>query len=156
MDSTAEDILHLTRQIGLRHVQLHGSEDVELAAKLNPLVVVKAIRVDRATLRGDLKTWTNASPNVRGIVLETADTAVPGGSGIENDWHTASEAIASGSFKKMAIVAAGGLRPDNVAAVIRKIHPWAVDVSSGVEEKRGEKSSVLIDAFVRAVASADQ
>ncbi len=51
------------------------------------------------------------------------------------------------------LIAAGGLTPENVAAVARDIQPWAVDVSSGVEETRGIKSKQRIDAFVAAVRS---
>jgi phosphoribosylanthranilate isomerase len=53
------------------------------------------------------------------------------------------------------MVAAGGLTPQNVASVVRDLRPWAVDVSSGVEHVRGQKSQELIQAFVSAVRQAD-
>jgi phosphoribosylanthranilate isomerase len=156
VDAAADQIIDVTRQLGLRHVQLNGSEPVSIAAALHELIVLKAIRVDRATLTHDLKMWTNSSPNVRGIVLETAHTNVAGGSGVENDWTAARGALDAGLFQQMPVIAAGGLRPENVAAVIRAIRPWAVDVSSGVEEIKNQKSPALIEAFISAVASADR
>ncbi len=53
------------------------------------------------------------------------------------------------------IVAAGGLTPENVGHVIRLLRPWAVDVSSGVEESLGIKSRRKIEAFLAAVRNAD-
>ena len=54
-------------------------------------------------------------------------------------------------------IAAGGLMPSNVGDIVRSLRPWAVDVSSGVEdETRGVKSHAKIDSFIRAVRAADQ
>ncbi|MBV8782041.1 MAG: phosphoribosylanthranilate isomerase [Phycisphaerae bacterium] len=155
VDSTAEEIDETSRRVGVRHVQLHGSESPEVAAKLPHLVFVKAIRLDRDTLSDQLAAWRNASDNVRGLVLETAGTGQAGGSGVSNDWELAKEAKEHGLFDAMPIIAAGGLTPENVGPVIRALRPWAVDVSSGVEETFGEKSTVRVDAFVKAVAKAD-
>ena len=153
VDSSAEHISQSARQIGLQHVQLNGSEPASHAAALPHLIIFKAIRLAAATIENQLSSWTNASPNVRGLVLETANTSVAGGSGVENDWDAARSAMERGLFQRLPVIAAGGLRPDNVAQVIRYLRPWAVDVSSGVEEIRGEKSPALIEAFVRAVAT---
>ncbi len=63
----------------------------------------------------------------------------------------------SGEFEGLpSIIAAGGLRPETVGVVVRRVRPWAVDVSSGVEETPGRKSVGMIQEFIRAVQDADR
>ncbi|MFW6039741.1 MAG: phosphoribosylanthranilate isomerase [Gemmatimonadota bacterium] len=79
----------------------------------------------------------------RPVVLEAAGR---GGRGVRPDWaHAATLA------RRRPVMLAGGLDPDNVAAAIRTVRPWGVDVSSGVESSRGVKSGARIAAFVAAV-----
>ena len=89
-------------------------------------------------------------------MLETGATAEAGGTGVPNDWNTVREAQAGGWFTGLPpIIAAGGLRPGTVGDVVLTVRPWAVDVSSGVEATKGQKSEELIAEFVHAVRDAD-
>ena len=162
VDAPAEHVNATARRLGLRHVQLHGHEgpaDVRAVAA----TVIKAVRVARERFQAELARWRPAGavpdlPNLAGLVLETAGTAEPGGTGVENDWEALTAARRAGWFEGVPrIIAAGGLRPGTVAAVVRSVRPWAVDVSTGVEidGQKGRKSEQKVRAFVQAVREAD-
>jgi phosphoribosylanthranilate isomerase len=145
--------------MNLRLVQLNGSETPDHVASLRQYAVLKAIRVDPETFGADLEMWRDAIKRLRltclqGLVLETAATA--GGSGVANNWDLVAEHRKRGDFIGLPpLIAAGGLTPETVGDVIRKIRPWAVDVSSGVEDSPGRKSAEKIEAFIRAVREAE-
>jgi phosphoribosylanthranilate isomerase len=151
VDATVEEMIATAREIGLSCVQLHGHENPQLAAALAPLAVLKAVHVDPATFESELAHWKKERPgNLRGIVLDTAGAG--GGSGVANDWKTVRAAQENGAFAELPpLIAAGGLTAENVADVIRLIHPWAVDVSSGVESVLREKSPAKMAGFISAV-----
>lgn len=74
-----------------------------------------------------------------------------GGTGERVDWELAAEIVRTA---KMPVMLAGGLTPDNVADAIRAVRPYAVDVSSGVEEKKGIKDAHKVRDFIQAARSA--
>jgi phosphoribosylanthranilate isomerase len=158
VDESVPTVTRMANELGLRHVQLNGDESPQFVANLAPLRVIKALRVDRATFGQTLATWRDAAAamdlrHLCGVVLEPAHTGQAGGTGVANDWSTVVDAIAAGAFGGLPpLIAAGGLNPDNVAAVVRLVKPYAVDVSSGVEDGvAGEKSARKIKAFIDAV-----
>lgn len=159
VDASTSEILDTAGQLGIRHVQLHGHESAQQVAELRGLCVLKAIRVDPGHFGQTLRHWREQIEslrlgNLKALVLETA-ASVPGGSGIPNDWRTIAEHQQTGGNGQMPpLIAAGGLSPQNVADVIRMLHPFAVDVSSGVEDRPGEKSKEKMVAFFEAVRSA--
>jgi phosphoribosylanthranilate isomerase len=162
VDQDAESIRQIAADLHLGHIQLHGHEEPTHVASLRPFAVLKAIKTSRDTLRAELDFWRESIQsldlrNLKAFVLETPTGAAdaPGGTGQENDWDAIVDAQLAGAFEGLPpIIAAGGLNPQNVAEVVRRIRPYAVDVSSGVEEVFGEKSVVKIGAFVEAVAGA--
>ena len=161
VDAAIDSVLRTVRELGLRYVQLNGTESAERVDDLKPLIVTKAIRVDREHFADELAVWREKSrslklTNLAGLVLETAGTSAPGGTGVANDWQTVRNARSAGDFEGLpAVIAAGGLTPESVGAVVRDLRPYAVDVSSGVEESKGRKSAARVEAFVRAVRDAD-
>ena len=161
VDAGADQIMEMAAAVGVGTVQLNGSETFDFVAKLS-LRVIKAIRVDSRTIPYELDLWRRSIAvlkidNLVGLVLEPSGTGQAGGSGVANDWKTVRRLIDKGSFNGLPpLIAAGGLTPENVADVIRSIHPSAVDVSSGVEESKGIKSADKIAAFIDAVRSADR
>ena len=156
VDSPADDIREFAGALGLRHLQLHGDEDVDCVRKLEGFATIKAVRVTADGFRKELGKWRAARlPQLRGLVLETAADR-PGGTGIGNDWATVRQARDAGAFEGLpSIIAACGLTPQNVGQVVRDIRPWAVDVSSGVESSYGIKSPQKIAEFIAAVRAAD-
>jgi phosphoribosylanthranilate isomerase len=85
---------------------------------------------------------------------------LPGGTGTTFDWTQLPQPLTDPMSRRLIL--SGGLTPQNVAAAVRQLHPWAVDVSSGVEvteadgkPRKGIKSATKIDAFIREVRNAD-
>ena len=161
VDQDPESIRQTASDLHLRHLQLHGHEEPSHVASLRQFAVLKAIKTSRDTLRAELDFWRESIASLdlrhlKALVLETpsASADAPGGTGQENDWATIEETQRAGAFEGLPpIIAAGGLTPETVASVIGRIHPYAVDVSSGVEEILGEKSPAKIKQFVDAVRS---
>src|SRR5437762_3177128 len=94
------------QQLHLRHVQLNGDETPEYVAQLWELDVIKAVRVDAARFADALDAWRRAVAatrltNLKGLVLETAGTKRPGGTGMPNDWATVREQQARGGFDRL-------------------------------------------------------
>ena len=162
VDQDVEEIRDVAGALHLRHVQLHGHESEDVVAALRDFTVLKAVRAARETLKVELDCWREniASmdlTHLRGFVLETPATGGPGGTGVENDWAAIADLQRAGVFDGLPpVIAAGGLRPENVADVVRRLRPYAVDVSSGVEATPGEKSAEKIGQFVAEVARAER
>ena len=82
----------------------------------------------------------------------SATGTVYGGTGNLSDWSLAREMADSGA----RVILAGGLAPENVAAAIGAVRPWAVDVISGVEARKGIKDHARVAAFITAARDASQ
>lgn len=147
VDAKADDVWEAVARLGLTAVQYHGDEAPQTCAAA-PVPVIKAMRVgpdfDPAVLDGFRGT-------VAAFLLDTYVAGEQGGTGEAFDWLSV-----AGSLPAWApVVLAGGLRPENVSTAIRTLHPFAVDVSSGVEVSPGVKDPALVEAFAEAVRAAD-
>lgn len=129
-------------------LQFHGDEDASDCRRYG-VPFLKAIRVGTAMTADDLLEYASKFKDARALLLDTLSTGVYGGSGECFDWRVIPDAI------RHRVVLSGGLRPDNVAAAIRVIRPWAVDVSSGVEVQKGVKDHAKISRFIEEVKNAD-
>lgn len=85
------------------------------------------------------------------VLLDAHDPERHGGTGRTIDWSQAAVIAA-----RRRVMLAGGLTPGNVAAAIQQVHPYGVDVSSGIEDAPGRKNPHAMNAFVAAVRKADQ
>ena len=152
VDAEPASVLQFTRELRLDVVQLHGRESVEVVQLLAPTVSVwKAVRVSSAAdVRNALELYGRF---VSALLLDGFDPAHAGGSGKSFAWNALAplRALWRGA---PALVVAGGLTPDNVAQAVALLSPEIVDVSSGVEEKVGQKSAERVAAFVAAARAA--
>jgi phosphoribosylanthranilate isomerase len=139
VDPSREEALAAAEASGVQLLQLHGDEPPALCAML-PLPVLKGLRVGGPEALEALDRY----PGVAGFLLDAASPGY-GGSGQVFDWSLAARAAA-----RATVVLAGGLTPANVAAAVRAVRPWAVDVASGVESAPGVKDHDLMSRFVRA------
>ncbi len=144
VDPTEERVGHTAMACNLSTIQLHGEESPEFCARL-ALPVIKAFRIlDAASLK------PLAAYRTAGWLLDSYVAGQPGGTGRHFNWDLALQAKQSGR----PIILAGGLTPENVAEAVRRVQPFAVDVSSGVESAPGRKDAALTRAFVVAVRDA--
>ncbi len=136
-----ERVVDIVSSSGLRGAQLHGRERPPQTqwVKARVPVVIKAFAA------GD-PGMARAAEHGADMVL--VDSASPG-TGKVFDWSLAEDVPAS-----LRLVLAGGLHPGNVAEAIALVHPFGVDVASGVESSPGHKDPRLVRAFVSAAKAA--
>ena len=143
VDRPASDVRRICRTTGIRLAQLHGDEPPAALRALEPLPVMKAIRVrDRGCVRS--AAWYGRAAL---LLFDAYDASAYGGSGHRFNW-----ALLKG-FRRPFLLA-GGLTPANVARAVRAVRPFGVDVASGVESRPGIKDHRKMRSFVRSAKSA--
>lgn len=126
---------------GIDLVQLHGEESFEFAKKIGISRVIKAFRA-----KDDLQIaqeWHSAYA----ILLDTYSEKAYGGTGKTFDWRLAEKFVKEG----FRVFLSGGLNPSNVMHAVKKVNPYAVDVSSGIEVSPGVKDHKKMIAFIKAL-----
>ena len=129
-------------------VQFHGTENPAYCERFNK-PYIKALGMGSLSQQ-DLVGQANAFNNARGLLLDSHIQGTAGGSGEVFDWSSVPQQL------KKPVILAGGLTVGNVAEAINRVHPWAVDVSSGVEADKGIKSAELMSAFMNEVDNASR
>jgi phosphoribosylanthranilate isomerase len=132
--------------------QLHGDEPPATVQQLYP-DAFKAIRPQSAAeARAALAAYRTAFLNDEALPQLLVDAYHPdhfGGTGLQADLD-----VARSVAGECRLLLAGGLAPETVGKAIKVVHPWGVDVSSGVEQAKGIKDHVRLRAFVQAVRGA--
>ena len=139
-----ELVLRALGDCNLSLLQFHGDEPSEFCMQFG-LMSMKALRVRDAE---SLKALENFHTDA--FLLDAYSKSGLGGTGEKFNWDLAVEAQKFGK----PVFLAGGLTPENVAAAVRKVQPFGVDVSSGVESSPGKKDHVKVRAFIRAAKQA--
>ncbi len=143
VDADRARVERIAATVGLAALQFHGDESPEYCAGW-PWRTIKALR-----LRHGEDGVARAAPyRTDYLLLDTHVPGVAGGTGVRLVLDALDAALAPRAF------VAGGLTPDTVADVVRRLQPFGVDVASGVEERPGRKDHAKLQAFVRRAKAA--
>lgn len=146
VDEAATVVREVVETLPVGAIQFHGDEDAVYCQQFNR-PWIKALRVKPGT---DIAASSRQYARARGILLDTWQDGVPGGTGRTFDWQVARSRL------PLPLVLAGGLHAGNVGAAVAAVRPFAVDVSGGVERVPGIKDAKKIVEFIAAVRSADE
>jgi phosphoribosylanthranilate isomerase len=153
VDPAPAEVREVLDSVPIDVLQFHGSEPAALCRSFGR-PYLKAIAVDEGR---DLLESLAPYDDAAGLLFDAPPAeGRPGGTGRTFDWSRLPATL------PRPLILSGGLRTDNVAGAIRRLRPWAVDVSSGVEAsgpdgrpRAGIKDAAKIAAFIGEVRDAD-
>jgi phosphoribosylanthranilate isomerase len=143
LDADAAWVRAVLQAVPLSLLQFHGREEAAFCRQFG-LPYVKAISAGLTSIREAEGLYADAA----GILVDSHRPGGPGGTGRVVDW-------AKLRARRLPLILAGGLTPDNVARAVREVRPWAVDVSSGVESAPGVKDVDAIRRFIEEAKSGE-
>ena len=141
-------VTEVVTRVPIDLLQFHGTEDPAYCERFTK-PYIKALGMGSLSQQ-ELICQANAFKNARGLLLDSHIQGTAGGSGEVFDWSSVPQQL------NQPVILAGGLTVSNVAEAIGRVHPWAVDVSSGVEVNKGIKSAELMSAFMNEVDNASR
>lgn len=144
VDPDPSEVQAAMAAVPLQLLQFHGDESPQFCEGF-ALPYMKVVRV-RPGL--DLVQYASRFSKAKALLLDAFVQGAHGGTGQSFDWSLVPRGL------ELPLVLSGGLHPENVADAIRRVRPWAVDVSSGVEAAKGIKDPKRIAAFMQGVRSA--
>lgn len=180
VDATFEEIESTVLATGLTGVQLHFNAPSDLSTKLRvrfgpELRLLRVIHFDARSAAAESVRAVGLDfgpgikgvelgralapeailrdPNIDAILVDSRTATTIGGTGQPFDWALASKTLFQNP-NACKLVAAGGLNPENVAEAIATLHPWGVDVVSGVEAAPGRKDPAKVRTFIGNARSA--
>ena len=146
VNAESELIARVVDEVGVDLLQFHGQECPDYCAQ-HRRPWIRAVSMKPGTDLAGMQRQFSAG---RGLLLDAYRPGIPGGTGETFDWDRIPTTLGP------RIVLAGGLTPDNVADAVRRVRPYGVDVSGGVEAAKGIKDPQKIKAFIEEVSSAEQ
>lgn len=126
-------------------LQFHGDESAQFCERFDRSYI-KAVRVRP---EADLIEYARRYSRARGLLLDAFVSGIHGGTGNRFDWSLIPANLG------LPVVLSGGLDSESIGDAIRRVKPWAVDVSSGVESAKGIKDPTRIHEFISGVRNAD-
>ena len=139
------EAIRLARETGAEVLQVHGSLSPGELAELKGRISQKIIAAVAAQPGG--KEARRYAAVADAVLLDSMVGGTLGGTGMVHDWTVSAEIVAS---LRIPLILAGGLYPGNIAQAIKRVKPYAVDVSSGIESE-GRKDPAKIRSFLQAV-----
>jgi phosphoribosylanthranilate isomerase len=159
VDAPLEEIEAAVCACGLTGAQLHSDVGMDATARLKERFgaefrVLRAMHFSEGA--AEQAAEIDGDPNVDAILIDSRTAMAVGGTGVAFDWQAAQNTLFKNEKGRKPRVAAGGLTPGNVAEAVATLHPWGVDVVSGVEAAPRKKEPAKVREFVanaRAAAS---
>ncbi|HEY3965005.1 MAG TPA: phosphoribosylanthranilate isomerase [Planctomycetaceae bacterium] len=150
VNHSLDEVRAITRECGLRTIQLHGDEPPEFVAALAlDFQVIRAFRVGDDGLNQietDLAACRRLGASPWACLIDAKVPGSYGGTGQVAPWETIRREYKSADWPPLIL--AGGLRPENVAQAVAAVVPWGVDVAGGVESSVACKDIALVRQFV--------
>ena len=144
VNQAIDEVNAIADRVGLGAVQLHGDEPVAACARCTRRVI-KAVRLSAgSTADAVAAVWSEAT-----VLIDAFDPVRRGGTGRSVDWT-----LAARIARRRRTILSGGLRAENVGEAVRRVAPYGLDVSSGVESRPGIKAPERMRAFFEAVTTA--
>ncbi len=136
-----KEVEQIAKALGLQWVQFHGEETSRYCDHFinNGFQVIKSFRIKDALSLKRLDEY-----NVSAFLFDTYSQTEKGGTGKTFDWTI----LKDKSYVHDRLFLAGGLTPHNLSQAIKLIHPYAIDVASGVEKSPGIKDPALLEQFI--------
>jgi phosphoribosylanthranilate isomerase len=141
VNPAAEYVREVLEKVSLDVLQFHGEETPEFCAQFGK-PYLKAVRVKVGV---DLIQYAARYAGAQGLLLDAYIEGTHGGTGESFDWELIPQDL------PLPVILSGGLNAGNVAAAVKQVKPYAVDVSSGVEAAKGIKDVAKIAAFIKEV-----
>lgn len=154
MDQDGKEVARVLERVPLSLLQFHGREDAAFCRQfglpyMKAFGMASAAAPDRGMAREvaeelarEMARAERDYADAAALLLDSHGAGEAGGTGRPFDWAVVPRL-------SRPLVLAGGLTPDNVREAVRAVRPWAVDVSSGVEDAPGVKCAQKIQAFIR-------
>jgi phosphoribosylanthranilate isomerase len=138
LDQDCIEVVSILKQVPLNLLQFHGNEDADYCRQFG-LPYIKAVSMvsDQAVVQA-----MNDYSDAAALLLDSHTPGGVGGTGAVFNWSLIPAV-------SLPIVLAGGLTPGNVRQAVKQVEPWAVDVSSGVEDSPGIKNEELMRVFIK-------
>ena len=146
VDEQEERIREVLARISIDCIQFHGDEPAE-ACRVYGKRYIKAVR-----MRDDIDIGALALRyhDAAGLLLDAYHPGAKGGTGNQFDWELIPKQCI------LPVILAGGLDETNARQAVKTVRPYALDVSSGVEAKKGVKDSLKMAAFIKQVNEGDR
>ncbi len=135
-------------------IQLHGSETaerVQVVRELSGTKIIKVLPVATAEDLSDIEAFDAVADRILLDAKPPKDATRPGGLGEVFDWDLLLALDPAFEF-----MLSGGLNLENVAEAVRRVAPWGIDISSGVESAPGVKDETLVQAFIDNARAAEK